>query len=182
MVTTSTQNTKYNRLFDLFDIDGSGSVSRADYQLMEDRILEMFGIEPQSPKGRALHSEYDRAWSTISNADSDGDGQVTREEFIAAIESYANDTSIFEETSDPIVSAEFAAADKDDDGILYKAEFTRLIRALGASAPDAEAAFARMDTSHDDRVSLQEYLAAWREFCNSSDLNAGGSWLLGKPR
>ncbi|MFC5286510.1 hypothetical protein ACFPM7_05555 [Actinokineospora guangxiensis] len=52
-------------------------------------------------------------------------------------------------------------ADPHPGGAITRAEFHRLLTALGH--PAADAAFTALDRDHDDRITRAEYVAAWED-------------------
>lgn len=60
-------------------------------------------------------------------------------------------------------TAEFTAPDHDD-ATITRAEFTRLLTALGQPPTTTEAAFTALDRDHDDRITRAEYVAAWEDY------------------
>lgn len=65
---------------------------------------------------------------------------------------------------DPRVAAEFARFDEDDNGRIDRAEFGRLVAALGAglSVSEADRAFTDIDRNGDGSVDAAEFARWWR--------------------
>jgi len=72
------------------------------------------------------------------------------------------------------------AADRDGNGVLDTAEYTRLASVYGASAEQAAQAFARLDLDRNGVLDTAELTAAMSQFCASPDADAPGNLAFGR--
>lgn len=178
---TATTPDRFGKLFDLFDFDDDGAISREDLDRMSQQFLAALELPPDSPKAIKFHEASQRAWGYLEPIDTDGDGIISRDEYITAVSGPTGesrlDESALDELLGPGLDAEFAAADTDDDGVLSRAEFVRLLGAGGVDHDDADAAFARLDRNSSGTITKDKYCHAWRDFATGA--GTGGSWMLG---
>ena len=86
-MTASVQDSRLKRRFELWDNNGDGAIDRSDYESEARRILQGFGEQENSPKGRALLSAYSTMWESLADKAGTGpQGQVTLEQFIQITE------------------------------------------------------------------------------------------------
>jgi hypothetical protein len=108
LVLNQLQATNIYRVFGLLDRDGNGTITREDYFGLSGDGLKPYGYESASFK------EVKQVWDTLATMDSveaEGmkDGQVTAEEFVAAIKSTALSKMAYRPSSLPV------AGGHDDD-------------------------------------------------------------------
>jgi len=77
------------------------------------------------------------------------------------------------------LAAEFAVADKDDDGAISEEEFSKLIKAFRPSSVDSGNAFAQMDQGDDGKITLDEYITTWVHLITTVDPEAVGNVAIG---
>lgn len=180
---TATTPDRFGKLFDLFDFDNDGAITREDLDRMSQQFLAALELPPDSPKAIKFHESSQQTWGYLEPIDTDGDGTISRDEYIAAVNGPAGTSMLGESALDellrPGLDAEFAAADTDDDGVLSRAEFVRLLGGLGVDHDDADAAFTRLDRNSSGTITKDEYCHAWWDFATGA--GTGGSWMLGPP-
>ncbi|MEE1751931.1 EF-hand domain-containing protein [Streptomyces sp. SP18CS02] len=176
-MTVSPLQDRSQSMFDLYDTDGNGRITLEDFQQRAARIVDQF---PQAAphKAQAVRQQYAELWQELAEAaDSDGDGQVTREEFVAVLDAATTENVAASVGHD---MAEFNLADADDDGYIGQQEIVSLLKAYGVSAQGAEAVLAIVDTDGDGRISGQEFAALQRECYVATDPNAPGSEVFSR--
>ncbi|MBM7769862.1 Ca2+-binding EF-hand superfamily protein [Actinokineospora baliensis] len=166
-MTASVQDSRLKRRFELWDNNGDGTIDRSDYESEARRILQGFGEQENSPKGRALLSAYSTMWETLADkAGSGPQGQVTLEQFIQITEReivQAGDAG-FDRNLRPSIEAIVDIADTDGDGEVSSAEFKRWMRAAGVDERQAEQSFQQLDTNHSGTLSVEELVDAVRDY------------------
>lgn len=179
MVATAIK-TKSHRLFDAMDENSNGVITADDFQRTADRLIQAFDASG-SPDAQKTKNAYTKAWQKLAVlADSDQDGQVTKQEFEAVFAS-AGQGDLMEVVEEGL-DAEFNLADTDQDGVLSVEEVSRLLHAFGVPQTDLREAATALDHNGDGRVTRQEYVAAMRDFYLSEDASAPNNQIFGRVR
>ncbi|MFK0202087.1 EF-hand domain-containing protein [Streptomyces lavendulae] len=128
----------------------------------------------------AIHAAFGQWWQLlVEHADTDGDGQVSRTEFITAMGDSVTAPEHFESAVMAIADAVMDAADTNADGVLSREEYVALYEVLGVSPEQSAPAFDRLDLDGDGVISHHEYRTAIVDFYLSANPNAPGNYLLG---
>jgi Ca2+-binding EF-hand superfamily protein len=172
---------KMARHFDLIDANGDGRISQEDFDLIVSRMGREFAQTPESPKYRALSDAYRTLWEGMRQTlDTDGDGSVSRAEYIAGLRSDAATGEGYRQLIQPVAKAIIGLCDTNGDGRLDGEELAKAHIGLGMGDADHAAAMARIDLDGDGYVSEAELAKAIEEFFLSEDADAGGNHLFGK--
>jgi len=174
---------KLARRFKLLDRDGNGYLEESDYEELVRRLTAAFGRDIDTAPGSTLRAAYLGLWSAMrSTMDTDGDGRISEEEFLATVrDSVVDQNDGFEGVIQPVAEAVLAVCDVDGDGMLDQREVTTMLGAYGVPAAEAGETFARLDHDHDGRLTIQEITTAAREFYCSTNDDAPGNWFYGRP-
>ncbi|MGE7384585.1 EF-hand domain-containing protein [Streptomyces sp. NPDC004126] len=173
------QRTNMNRMFDTIDVSGDGVISKADFEIMAQRVR---GMSPSMDADLAaeIDDAFDAWWEAIRvAADADGNGEVSREEFVAAIENGLENDADYGDTMVRHAELTFRAADEDGDGRLTPVEMERIYRAFGLNEQFSEDVFARIDLDGDGYVSVDECVRATRDLYSSNDPQSPGAIVYG---
>ena len=165
--------------FDVYDTDRDGYLTEDDFPAAGRRILDELAIT--SPQQRApLEDAYRALWERLrADCDRDGDGRITRAEFIAAMQSGGGDPQhYYQEVLAPAVDAIARAADKDGDGFIVAADYAAIFTPHGVDARLAGAAFERFDADGDGRISTSEFCDAAAQLMLSQDDTDPGTAML----
>ncbi|MEV3987979.1 EF-hand domain-containing protein [Streptomyces sp. NPDC049837] len=165
-MTDTTDKARLNAVqeFQRMDADGDGSVDRDDFLRAPRRLLTEVGIPEDAAKGRALLEANDEQFDfLLSIGDTDGDGSLTAEEYVAVRTSPA-----FRSPDRPgkgeVSRTLFEVLDTDDDGSIDRDEFLRAGGFLGMSADEAGEYFGQLDADGSGRIDSKEFLKAVRRF------------------
>ena len=175
-MSTQFRHRQLGRIFELYDVNKDGYIDAADYA----RVGQGFGTATGSAPGtgdnekwRATHLGF---WEQMRQAaDTDHDGRVSREEFVAYHEAFP----AMRETVADVAQTVLRLADRDGDGKISLAEYSALSRAYGVDAPAANEAFGHLDRDGDGFIDTNELLQNIQEFFYGDDPNAPGNWLVG---
>ncbi|MEU6669092.1 EF-hand domain-containing protein [Streptomyces sp. NPDC046727] len=145
--------------FGRFDRDGDGVVTEADFKELSREILAEYGLSPNSAKGSALTAGTQRLWEGFVDIADDGDGQITKQEFVQAASAHLrNNREAFSRMVEPWAKAVIAVADDDDDGTVTIDEWARMLCAMRAAPEKARAKAVALDTDGNGSISLDEIL------------------------
>ncbi|TQN30297.1 Ca2+-binding EF-hand superfamily protein [Haloactinospora alba] len=141
--------------FKVLDSNGNGYIEANDVHRVFSSLLDEFGYESNSPKAQELDSNLEDLWSTIkSSVDSDGDGKVSKDEYITF---WMNaDESEIRSYTDAITNALFDMADTSGDGSISEQEFAKFAKAQGLKG-DSHSVFQELDTNGNGSLSKQEF-------------------------
>lgn len=173
---------KISTAFDYLDRDGDGVLTEADHHLMGRSVAEGMGYAPGSAEEQTVVDAYVRIWREVHvPMDADGDGQITKEEFVAATASLVGDEKRASSALGGLADRIMAIADRDGNGTIDLAEYTAFVRgqAPGLTPERVAEAFARMDLDGNGHLSGAELRQAVIEYFTSSDKDAPGNWYFG---
>ncbi|MGW4213819.1 EF-hand domain-containing protein [Lentzea sp. NPDC004789] len=161
-----------------YDVNGNGVIELADLYALAHRLLRGFVEPTSSARGQELVETCDRFWDTlVEHCDVDRDGQITLDEYRAAMAAVFVDVDEFDDMFLEVSESLLALADTNGDGRVEEAEFGVLLRARGLSEAECGIAFARVDTDGDGSISLQEYMDAVYDYYTNPSEDTPGSWL-----
>ncbi|WP_327255827.1 EF-hand domain-containing protein [Streptomyces sp. NBC_01244] len=170
---------KFSTLFDWFDQDGDGQLTQGDLKATA-LVFSRAAAEDDHDNVKAIHDAFEQWWQLLlQHGDTDGDGRVSREEFITVMEVNVTTPEHFESAVMAIADAVMNALDTNGDGVLSQEEYVRLYDTLGVPGELSAQAFTRVDLDGDGVISFEEYRAAIVEFYLSADPQAAGNYLLG---
>ncbi|KAI0497366.1 hypothetical protein KFK09_020589 [Dendrobium nobile] len=149
-ISFSKNDEEFNRLFSRIDVDGDGKISRTEFQLLMMRST-----------GEKLSTEDVDAM--LKYADSDGDGFLDMEEFMA-VAGIIDDASPELETKkeEQYLKEAFSHYEMDDhQGFINAKSLKRMLSRLGASRPieDCQSMICRFDLNRDGLLSFDEFKA-----------------------
>ncbi|AXE83687.1 MULTISPECIES: EF-hand domain-containing protein [unclassified Streptomyces] len=172
-MTTSVQEQRLRRRFDMWDKNGDGTIERSDWADEAQRILASFGESESSPKGRALTDAYLGMWDHLAGQAGIGpDGTLSFGEFaaVAAKQVLERGQDGFDEVLRPTIGAIANLCDTDGDGQVSPQEFQRWMHAIGSDEATAQTAFELIDSDGDGQLSVEELIAAVHRY-HSGDLD-----------
>ncbi|WP_406449588.1 EF-hand domain-containing protein [Streptomyces sp. NBC_00876] len=177
-------HSKARHYYDVFHRERDGWVSEADVYAWAGRTTQEFRLAPGTAPADALQNSLLEYWKRLFvPMDTDGDGVVSREEFLAGFVSLENKADDYARIVTPSAKVFVATADVDGDGELDKSEFKRLFQSSFAlSDEDIDVSFIDLDTDGSGSISTDELRAAIRVFHSSTDPNDRGHRLLGALR
>ncbi|MGD0066830.1 MAG: patatin-like phospholipase family protein [Streptosporangiaceae bacterium] len=166
--------------FHVYDQDGSGTVTAAEYTAAADRIAAAFQGTARAGTS-PLHDAYAACWARMCQAaGADTDSGLDQGAFTESLSQLAADPAAYGANLLPVVEAILDAADEDGDAILSPAEVQRLLRALGAGEGDAAAVARRLDTNDYGVISLDELSEAFRDYFTSDEPGCVGNQIFGR--
>ncbi len=161
-----------------YDVNGNGVIELADVYALANRLLQAFGEPASSERGRELVEAYDRFWEMLAEyCDTDRDGRIGPAEYRdAMIEAFVEGGPINVDLLE-IVQSLLAIADTNGDGRVDADEFRVLLKARGLGDEESRTAFTHLDLDGDGAISVDEYVAAVRDYYTNPAQDTPGSWL-----
>ncbi len=180
MALTAFQKKKLGRMFDVLDANRDGFVESADYTRRVEAVARIERWTEDAP-------EYDRnlrfaqlSWDALAeNADADGDGRVSRAEFMHWAEIFLDDRDAVRAYARGDVQLLFDTVDTDGDGRITETEYRRFLEICGVPTSAAHAFFAYADLDENGRIGRDEMSHAFEEFLLSTNPEAAGNFLFG---
>ncbi len=180
MALSAFQNKKLARMFQVLDADGDGYVESSDYTRRVEAVARIEGWAEDA-------SEYDRnlrfaqlSWDALAeSADADGDGRVSRREFMRWAEIFLDDRDAVRAYARGDVQLLFDTVDTDGDGRITEGEYRRFLEICGVDTSAAHAFFTYADLDENGRIGRDEMSHAFEEFLLSSNTAAAGNYLFG---
>jgi Ca2+-binding EF-hand superfamily protein len=163
--------------FDELDVDGDGLLGTSDVELLIRNHGDAYGVAPGTPEYQALEDRTRTVWEQLRRFDSDGDGHVSLDEYVAGFEAFLSRRDEFLARMTELVDAFYGVADRDGTGQLTEDELIRHFRAWHHTDEQARAAFRRLDRNGRGAISKAEWMANLEEFYFSDDPEAPGNWL-----
>ena len=168
------------RRFAVLDIDGNGVWQREDCQRLTRRLCEAFGHADGSAVGLAVAAGQQALFEgLLPHMDADGNQEISRDEFIAALGPAIRDLPGFEASARTAARTLVQVADQDGNGVLDAGEYGRLAAVYGARADQAARAFDRLDQDRNGVLDTAELAEAISQFFTSRDPGARGNFAFG---
>jgi Ca2+-binding EF-hand superfamily protein len=170
---------KFNSLFGWFDQGGDGKLSHDDFQAMTGLFTRLVP-EGDHANATGIRNAFEEWWQLLlEHGDSDGDGQVSQQEFITVMEANVTSPEHFERAVLAIIDSLMKALDTNGNGVLSRDEYVHMYSALGIPPQHSGEAFKKLDRDDDGVISQEEFRMAISEFYLSADPEAPGNWLIG---
>jgi Ca2+-binding EF-hand superfamily protein len=161
-----------------YDVNRNGVIELADFYALADRLLKAFGEPASSELGRELVEAYDGFWDIlVEHCDADRDGRISPREYQEAMVVAFVDGGAFDVVFPEIAESLLGIADTNGDGRVDSAEFAVLLKARGLTEAECGLAFTHIDTDGDGSISVQEYVAAVKDYYTNPAVDTPGSWL-----
>lgn len=145
--------------FEHWDRDHNGHLEWRDLEQAVARLGDAFGRPADAPERHALLESCRRFWQVlIRHADSDHDGRISQEEYVAAFgDGVMSDPIVFDGVFRSLLANVVRLADVRGNGRLDQEEYTRLMgNWYNAGEADAAALFRRLDADGDGTLTAEE--------------------------
>ncbi|MGH3793488.1 MAG: EF-hand domain-containing protein [Pseudonocardiaceae bacterium] len=165
-MTTNTADARLRRRFQMLDLDGNGLLEADDFSQLAHRVTAAVGADPASPRAQALLAGTARYWEGVrEDADANRDGQVTLEEYMAAV----HDAGVFERYVRTYAETQTDLVDVNEDGYVERADFIACLEAVGFTNEEAAHIYSEVDTEDAGRVFNEAFVASIARFYTSDD-------------
>nr|BEK67058.1 hypothetical protein KPHV_42850 [Kitasatospora purpeofusca] len=176
-----TRPPRLDRFFrEVLDQTGDGHLTAHDLRAMAHNVCWQLEL---SEEGEArVYDAFERWWEELrAGMDADGDGRVTRAEYIAAtLAGCDRDPAYLERGLLPALRAVFEAADADGDGLLDFAEYRVLFGGRRVHPAELSHGFRQLDTDGDGVITSAEFLRGFVDYFTARAPSAPGTQLLGR--
>ncbi|WP_307813983.1 oxygenase MpaB family protein [Streptomyces sp. N35] len=167
---------RVKRFFDeVLDQTGDGFLAREDLQAMARSVC--WPLELTDEAEQRVYEAFDTWWAQLAALDTDGDGRVSCDEFVAG--------TLSEPGGRPpsgllkAMAAVFDVVDGDHSGHLDLAEYRRV---FGPKLHPADVArgFGEIDRDGDGQITKSEFLDALGKFFTAHSDTEAATWLFGR--
>jgi len=167
-------------IFAVLDVNGDGIIGGSDFAEMAGIVCGLIGVTDEGEQA-AIKDGYLSWWERLrADADQDGDGQITMAEFAAASASGGGDPlAYYGQTVGPVLKIIAEAMDRDGDGFIEHQEYLRLSGVPRLDSQAYLAAFDRLDSDGDGRLTAAQFEEAITHLFVSQDPADPGTALLG---
>ena len=125
---------RFDELFQSLDTNGDGFIDVSDFEAVLTGLAARRGFEPGQPEYDGMRMQIMGGWERLRElGDADGDGRVTREEFVQSYSKMSETPEGMEQTGLEIAEQMIVANDSDGDGRLNFEEYQGMMGAWGAS-------------------------------------------------
>ncbi|MEV7772951.1 EF-hand domain-containing protein [Kitasatospora sp. NPDC086791] len=172
---------RLDRFFrEVLDQTGDGFVTVHDLRAMAHNVC--WQLELDEAGEARVHEAFEGWWEQLRAVmDADGDGKVSREEFVAAtVAGYDRDRTYLEQGLLPALRAVFAAADTDGSGFLEFDEYRAVFGGPRVHPAELSHGFRQLDADGDGRITREEFLHGFTEFFTARADSTSGTQLLGR--
>ncbi|MFC7342955.1 EF-hand domain-containing protein [Saccharopolyspora griseoalba] len=158
---------RIKKRFDRWDPDGSGELTRSDFEREADEIAATFGRAPEARATARLREALAGLFELCAHqAELPPAGPITEAQFRKVAEDFIFERgeAAFNRALRPVVAGIVEVCDGDGDGRIGRSEFIRWLTVLGLDERGAATAFERVDADGRGALSEHELLAAIRDY------------------
>jgi len=188
---------KLAKHFQFQDSNKDGFVEKSDWEQCAQNLAEIRGWASDSSEYKAILAKHIDIWKTSwLPADTDGDGKVSKEEYLELVEqlqsgdtlSVDQDAASQEEPEKKIshldrlydlFDAIFDIIDVDDDGEIGLDDYKQYFKAWGVDESLAQDSFASIDLNSDGILKRMAFVQFGTNFFVSNDENEFGNLIFG---
>lgn len=167
-------------LFRILDVNHSGHIDVEDIERFVALLAQARYYPKDSLAFAALHHAYMHIWEALSaQIDTNKDGAITTEEWLAFFEAASDDPSFKTEFVRPIERTMVTLLDTDGDDRIRLSDYYALARACRLSHQEVDDVFTKIDGDGNGVLTEEEAGNAITQFFLSDDPNVPGNWFFG---
>lgn len=174
---TNIQRKKLDHLFQMLDVDGSGTLEMQDFELVGKNLSDILGYLEESSERSELVQKSQSIFSLILSDIGLKKTTIQRKEWITFFKEV-----VYTRANDYINLAStylFSLFDLDGDGYIDEREYLNMFRVYGLYTSNAKKTFDELDRNRDGRISGGELVVALEDFFYSTDSDRPGNWIFG---
>ncbi|WP_371517800.1 oxygenase MpaB family protein [Kitasatospora sp. NBC_01300] len=175
------RGSRVDRFFrEVLDQTGDGFLTVHDLRAMAHNVC--WQLELDEAAEARVYQAFDGWWEQLRAAmDANGDGKVSREEFVAAtVAGCDRDPAYLEQGLLPALRAVFTAADTDGSGFLEADEYRAVFGGPRVHPAELSHGFRQLDVDGDGRITVEQFLHGFTEFFTARADSTPGTQLLGR--
>lgn len=162
-----------------FDTDKSGIVEQKDFELAIKNIAKIRGWK----EGEFVYEEAKKIavvmWEGLQQqADKDGDGKVTADEWIKLWDDFAKNPDAAAEWQLLYCRFVFQLQDAGFDGKVDSGEFSAVYESFGLDKQKSVEAFKNLAQGK-ETITWEEFQQLWKEYFSTEDSDAPGNFIFG---
>ncbi|MGW6744503.1 EF-hand domain-containing protein [Streptomyces sp. NPDC055025] len=162
-------------VFTLFDVNENGFLEADDFDLMATRVLKTVPEADDTAKG-AMLAAFQRYWTTVvDELDSDHDGRVSLDEYLACVLSPERFDGAIGEFAESLA----ALGDLEGDGFIRRPVFVALMTAIGFQLPNIHVLFDAFGPTDSDRIARETWVTGIKEYYGPDMAGIPGDHLVG---
>jgi Ca2+-binding EF-hand superfamily protein len=159
MAVTQGQKHQLIQMFKVLDSDGSGVVTKEDFEQKIQAVAAVGNRQPGSAEYKAVEDCYMKQWNSLKQyADKNDDGQVTEEEWLSWAEASVSDSGTFETLVKDTARAIFDVMDLDGSGTVSFEEYKKVNAIYGVDEATARKMFDELDGDKNGAITKEEHL------------------------
>lgn len=163
---------------DVLDQTGDGFIGREDLRAMVRTVC--WQLELTAEREQRVYEAFDAWWEGLLALDGDGDGRISRAEFVAgAVASADADPGRLRDGLVRAMGAVFDAADSDGSGRMDMAEY-RQVFGPKLHPADLNQGFTEIDADGDGQLTKPEFTDALVQFFTARSEATAGTRLFGR--
>ncbi|MET9550234.1 EF-hand domain-containing protein [Streptomyces sp. NPDC006627] len=164
----------------VLDQTGDGRIDAHDLQAMARAVCWPLELSPEQED--RVYAGFTAWWEHMrSTMDTDGDGHISKEEWIAAtLRNCDADPAYVRDGVHHAVRVMFEAVDTDGSGGIDRHEYRTVFSGGRIDPGDLDRGFDELDVDKDGTISLSELLDGFTAFFMARESNVSGAQLLGR--
>ncbi|WP_258100495.1 EF-hand domain-containing protein [Marinoscillum pacificum] len=171
---------KLTYLFQILDSDRNGILEPDDFVLVAERISDILQVGKEDPQRLQLKFKATRIYMDLLQDMGKTKVELDDQEWCAFfISDEESDSSAVKRYIFRTASYIFMLFDQDGDKQISKKEYQDMFTVYEIDQEHSEYAFEKLDTNHDDQISMAEMVHAFEDFFLSKEPQSAGNWIFG---
>jgi len=176
---TKLQTKKWTHLFDIYDMNNTGFVTKEDFEIRVENVAKLLNIDVGATDYNDMHTQVMADWTHLQKeADINNNGKISLEEWLKHGCSRIN--SDMYDTVKKEAHVIFDLCDANGDGSISKDEYTALLKAWGIDDNnELNLSCSKIGLKDDNKLSRGEFIELLEQFHKSDDPASPGNYFFG---